>query len=514
MVTSDDCWVFFCLVLIPSFFKHFLIFQLLYLNFKSFFQMKKIFKFFILPLFILIVGFVLFLSIKYSPTYVYRLLKYNTADVFDCQYFHNRVIKASDSVFQFERAIDEPFVESLFNEELMITGYESFDDWAKASQTTAMIFIHRDTILYEKYYNGFDRDSLFLSQSVAKSFISTLIGFAIDEGLINSVYDPMTDYIPELKARDGRFENITIHDLLMMQSGLKYNESKIPWTNIHSPFHDEAVGYYHEDVRKLILEDVQYGIEPGQEFQYNNYNTSYLGLIIERVTGKTVSKYLEEKLWSRIMEYDALFSVDSESNGFEYMPSRLVARAIDYARFGRLFLHEGNWNGEQIISKDWSRVAISEDQNINRDIYPDYCRDGCSRDYYKYQWWGHTNCDSTFHFFANGNLGQAIYVVPEDELIIVHCGNANGLFSPDDLWHAARCFKYRDFHQSIINNGVEETIELFKSDNSQSFDEQFIDAVAFGYKFSGKKEDARLLFEFNAKMFPHSEKAIRRLSEK
>ena len=91
---------------------------------------------------------------------------------------------------------------------------------------------------------------------MAKSFISLLIGFAIQDGYIQSIADPMTKYIPELKERDSRFEKITIKDLLMMRSGLKYNTSTLPFLNIHAPWHDEAVGYYHEDVRKLLLEKV------------------------------------------------------------------------------------------------------------------------------------------------------------------------------------------------------------------------------------------------------------------
>ena len=86
------------------------------------------------------------------------------------------------------------------------------------------------------------------------------------------------------------------------------------------------------------MENVEIGSEPGKTFQYNNYNTSYLGLIIERVTKKNVSEYLEEKLWTQIdTEYDALFCLDSKKSGFELMPSMLVARAIDYAKFGTTF---------------------------------------------------------------------------------------------------------------------------------------------------------------------------------
>ena len=320
--------------------------------------MNKVIKIIVATPFILLILMLVALSIKYSPVYVYRLITQNVADINDYQHYENRTIKCAQNAFQFIESQNKEYVENLFLERVTQSGFKTFDEWAEKSQTTALIFIRKDTILFEQYFNGFTRDSYFHSQSMAKSFISFLIGAAIDDGFIFSVNDPMTKYIPELLQRDKSFSKITIRHLLEMRSGLEYNTSYIPGTNIHTPWHDEAVGYYHPNVRKLLLKNVDIDSEPGKAFQYNNYNTSYLGLIIERATHKTVSEYLQEKLWSQVMEYDALFSIDSKKAGFEYIPSRLIARAIDYARFGRLFLYEGNWNGNQIISKEWVVESI------------------------------------------------------------------------------------------------------------------------------------------------------------
>lgn len=361
----------------------------------------------------------------------------HVADVHDYKNFENRIIQGAESAYSFEVNHDESYVESLFGKTVKRSGFNSFEEWAETSQTTALIFIRKDTILYEKYFNGFSRDSYFHSQSMAKSFISFLIGAAIDDGLIQSIKDPMTKYIPELKDRDPRFANITIKHLLEMRSGLSYHKSYFPGTHIHSPWHDEAVGYYHDNVRRRLLKEITIDRDPDLDYEYNNYNTSYLGLIIERATQKTVSVYLEEKLWSKIMEYDALFSIDSKKSGFEYMPSRLIARAIDYAKFGRLFLQQGDWNGKQIISQDWVVNSIQEDQSIDRADYPKWFGDKCNHTYYAYQWWGHTTCDSSYHFFASGNLGQNIYVIPQQEIIIVHCGNSNEYYNDADLRRVA-----------------------------------------------------------------------------
>lgn len=397
---------------------------------------KAIIRVVLTPILILFLALAM-LSILYSPVYVYRLLSQNVADVYDYQLYENRIIKGADSVFQFIEQKEKDYVEALFADRVSRSGFKSFDEWAEKSQTTALIFIRKDSILYENYFNGFSRDSYFHSQSMAKSFISFLIGAAIDEGLISSVEDAITVYVPELLERDSRFGEISIKNLLEMRSGLKYNTSYIPGTYIHAPWHDEAIGYYHPNVRKLLLEKVEIESEPGDVFQYCNYNTSYLGLIIERATKKTVSVYLEEKLWSKIMEYNALFSIDSKKSGFEYMPSRLIARAIDYARFGRLFLNEGDWNGQQIISKNWVIESTRENTSTARDIYPEWFGNECKRIYYTYQWWGHANCDSSFQFAASGNLGQNIYIIPAKEIIIVHCGNSLEHYSDFDLWHIA-----------------------------------------------------------------------------
>ncbi len=400
--------------------------------------MNKTIKIIVFTPIIFVVLVLAVLSLKYSPVYVYRLMTQNVADIYDYQLYQNRTINGADSAFQFMTSRDEEYVEGLFQERVSRSGFKTFDEWAEKSETTALIFIRKDTILYERYFNGFTRDSYFHSQSMAKSFISFLIGAAIDEGLITSIEDSITKYIPELQLRDIRFNHITIKHLLEMRSGLEYNTSFIPGTYIHAPWHDEAVGYYHPNVRKRLLKKVKIATGPGGTFQYCNYNTSYLGLIIERATKKTVSEYLEEKLWSKIMEYDALFSLDSKKSGFEYMPSRLIARAIDYARFGRLFLHEGNWNGNQIISKDWVLASTRENKAIPRNIYPGWFGSGCKKVYYSYQWWGHSNCDSTFQFAASGNLGQNIYVIPDKETIIVHCGNSLEYYGDFDLWNVAQ----------------------------------------------------------------------------
>tara|TARA_A200000159_G_scaffold89755_3_gene83278 strand:+ start:72486 stop:73625 length:1140 start_codon:yes stop_codon:yes gene_type:complete len=366
----------------------------------------------------------------------------HVADIYDYQFFPNRSIEGRELASQFESKSKEQFIESLFEKRLGVSGFNSFDDWVSGSETTSLIVIQKDEIIYEKYFNGFTRDSYFHSQSMAKSFISFLIGVAIDEGLIKSIDDSIVKYIPSLAERDIQFRNITIRHLLEMKSGLRYTTHYIPFTNIHSPWHDEAVGYYHNDLRSRLLNDIEVENAPGELFEYNNYNTSFLGMIIENATGKSVSNYLEEKLWQQVMEYSALFSLDSRESGFEYMPSRLIARAIDYARFGMLYLNDGQWQGKQLISASWVNQSVSEISNSSPEIYPDWFNSyNCERTYYSLHWWGHINCDGTKQFFATGNLGQNIYVIPDLQIVIVHTGNSLKYYGDQDMWHIAKLLR-------------------------------------------------------------------------
>jgi CubicO group peptidase (beta-lactamase class C family) len=179
---------------------------------------------------------------------------------------------------------------------------------------------------------------------MAKSFASTLVGVAIDEGYIKSVDESITNYIPELLGKDERFKAITIRNLLTMSSGIKYEDGgDLPW----SEEADDTKTYYSTDLRELALNCRIEG-KPGEYFEYNNYNPLLMGMILERATGMRVSRYLQEKLWKPVgMEADGSWSLDSTSSGFEKMESGVNARARDFARFGMHAVCPGGQLGGQ-----------------------------------------------------------------------------------------------------------------------------------------------------------------------
>ena len=367
----------------------------------------------------------LVLALIYPPEYIYRVLVWQESDYGD--YIHNfpqRSLKAASSPFIFEMAADEDGVSRVFESVIGVDdfGVKDFDTFLEGSGAQAFIVIQDDKILYEKYFNGAQRDTLLTSFSAAKSYDSALIGIAVAEGYINSIDDPVTDYLPELAERDPRFEDITIRHLMMMASGLDFQEMRPALFN-----GDDPLTTYYPDQRQAALEFTEIVDQPGEYFRYNKYHPQLLGLILERATGMTVSDYMQQKLWEPIgAEFDASWSLDSEGSGFEKMEAGLNARAIDYAKFGRLYLEGGAWNGTQVIPAEWVTESTQVDPATQRaDYYPDEMGQTLFNDlngYYKYMWYGLYRGEDGYDFAAEGDHGQFIYVSPAKNLIIVRNG--------------------------------------------------------------------------------------------
>lgn len=186
-----------------------------------------------------------------------------------------------------------------------------------------------------------------------------------------------------------------------MSSGLKYNERGFfPWD-------DQLRVYYSLDIRQLARR-ARRAEPPGVHFHYNNFNLVLLGMVLERVTGSTVSAYLQDKIWMRLgMESPASWSLDSLQSGMEKMESGLNARAVDFAKFARLYLRHGDWNGQQIIPESW----VIESTTVEPDAR---WRN------YRYLWWIPRSGNG--RFMAVGNLGQFIYVAPDRDCIILRFG--------------------------------------------------------------------------------------------
>lgn len=388
--------------------------------------MKKFFKHLVLSLLSLIGVLVIYGSIAYSPGYVYRVLAWQDSDAFDWQKFPSHPLTASPALYHFASTPD-PCVEELLTQ---LSGADDWDSFMETNGTQAFIVLQDGAVLYENYYNDTQRDSIVTSFSVAKSFSSALIGKAIEEGFIHSVDDPITTYLPELARRDPKFNEITIRHLLLMASGMEYTEMRPLLFN-----GDDPLTTYFPDQRKIALENTFIIDLPGQNFQYNKYHPQLLGLILERTTGMTVTQYLQTRLWDPLgMEYDGSWSTDSIESDFEKMETGVNARAIDFAKFGVLYLNGGDWNGTQILPKAWvdesTQPLLPENYS---DYYTDYVKTMPGQGYYKYMWWGMARDDDSYDFTAEGDKGQFIYVSPENNMVIIRNGTKYGVSSHEWL---------------------------------------------------------------------------------
>ncbi len=340
--------------------------------------------------------FILSVSFLLTSCQLSRYVFYNFADIKDYKKFPSRPLQSDSLKFLFH-ATNHAKIPKAIND-------VPFDRYLEENKTVAFLIIKNDTIQYEKYFEGYDQESIVPSFSMAKSVTSILIGCAIDEGLIKSVDEPITNYIPELK--ENGLEKVTIKHLLQMTSGIKFKES------YYDPFGDAASFYYGRNLRKKIAK-MEVKTEPGTRFEYISGNTQLLGLVLERaLLDKSVTQYMQEKLWTPLgMEYDASWSIDRKKDGLEKTFCCLNACARDYAKIGRLYLNKGNWNGKQIVSQKWVEESTKLDTAAG------------SAQFYQYQWW---LPQPGVDFMAEGILGQFIYVSPAKDLVIVRLGKKEG----------------------------------------------------------------------------------------
>ena len=333
-----------------------------------------------------------------------RAMVWRESDVGDQHRFPARRIPAGAGVSPLRAGVEADLTVSGEGKEL--------DELVRGTDTLAFLVVHEDRLVQERYFDGATRETLQTSFSAAKSFVSTLVGIAIDEGLIGSVEDPVTDYLPELAARDPEFRKITLRDLLTMSSGIRYREGGFPSLG------DDTYTYYGVDLRDLALNETRVEQPPGIAWQYNNYHPLLLGLVLERVTGTTVSDFMATRLWQPLgAEADATWNLDSERSGFEKMESGLNARPVDYARFGLLFLHNGVWNGRRIVSEAWVREATGAEPSTDAAYYYGY----------RYFWW--LDVERPGRFYALGKYGQYIYVAPDADTVVVRLGRDSGVGS-------------------------------------------------------------------------------------
>ncbi len=269
----------------------------------------------------------------------------------------------------------------------------------------AFLVIKNDSIQYEEYWDTYSEHSITSSFSMAKSFVSILVGCAIDEGKIKSVDQAIGDFIPQYN--EGENKKVTIKHLLNMSSGINFDEDYI------NPLAYPARGLYGDDITKLTL-SYKPTSEPGKKFEYLSGNTELLAFVLEKATGKKLSDYASEKLWQPMgASSNALWSLDHE-NGTEKAYCCINSNARDFARFGKLYLDSGRWNGKQLVNEQYVLNSIVPADLTNKE--------GNNIDHYGYSWWL-INYKGHQIFYARGILGQYVISIPDKNLVIVRLGH-------------------------------------------------------------------------------------------
>lgn len=269
--------------------------------------------------------------------------------------------------------------------------------------TIAYVIIKNDSIWFENYYDGFNENSKSNSFSMAKSYVSGLMGKAIQEGYIKSLDQPVSDFLPEFS--EGKAAKMTVGDLSSMASGTNWDEA------YYSPLSITTRAYFTDDLETVIL-GLNVVKEPGKSYKYSSGDTQMLAMVIEKATGKKLYDYLSESFWKPLnSENPTLWQVDSKDLDLVKAYCCIASNAKDFARFGKLYKDHGKWNGKQILDSAFVAKSI-------KPRFPESPE-------YGYGWWLKEQDGKNF-FMMRGHLGQYVIVEPNDNVIIVRLGHSKG----------------------------------------------------------------------------------------
>lgn len=319
---------------------------------------------------------------------------HNTANIDDYKDFDNNIVLANKA---------QPWVEHELYNKIELT--DTLQTELERYQSIGFFVAKDGKALLEYYWDDYSAESLTNSFSMSKSIITMLLGKAIEQGYIQSLDQPITDFLPEFL--DDEFgKKCTIGDLSAMRSGYDWNE------DYYFPLNPTAKAYYGRNIEKQML-NRSFIKEPGGEFNYLSGDTQLLAIILKRAVGISVSQYLQEEFWQPMgMEKDAYWSKDRKE-GMEKAYCCLNSNVRDFGKFGQLLLQQGNWNGKQILDSAFVQKMVTP----NYEAFP---KGQPAR--YGYSIW--TDYEHQPNFYGlMGHLGQRIIVIPSENIVIVRLGH-------------------------------------------------------------------------------------------
>jgi CubicO group peptidase (beta-lactamase class C family) len=278
-------------------------------------------------------------------------------------------------------------------------------DFLERTYTNALLILKDGKVVTEIYRNGSNDRTRFMGWSMTKSVTSTLVGAALADGLIKSLDDPITRYLPELKG--SGYDGVTIRQILQMRSGVDYEE-RYDFANpgVAARNHINALV---KNVARFVdpARTIKRAHKPGEKFAYKTIDTAVLGWLIERVSGGSVAAYTARKLWEPIgAESDAFYIMDGPPGvGREFSGAGFNATLRDWARFGQMILNGGVADGRRVLSEEWVKMASASAGPSN----PPFGG-------YGFQWWTLANSQA---FSAVGLQGQYVYVDPATRTVVV-----------------------------------------------------------------------------------------------
>ncbi len=353
-----------------------------------------------------------------APQYTQEGFKHWFANIDDYTIFYNDTIHTDSIEILPTGTIIAPNAEDL--------------SYLEKSPTVAYLVIQNDSIIFEKYYDDYDKKSISGSFSMAKSVVSLAIGKAIEQGYIKGVKQKVKDFYPQWNTSFKGYD-MTLEDLLTMSAGIRWREMYV------NPYNITTSAYYGNDLDGLCKK-MEMETQPGTRWEYQSICTQMLGMILTKSTGKPVAQYVEEILWKPLqMENSALWSRDKEG-GHNKAFCCLNATARDFSKLGMLVLHNGKYNSISVIDSAYIYAATHP---ANALTYR-----GKRLSHYGYQFWILNHKGMHIPYFC-GILGQLILVIPEKNAVIVRLGKGIGI-SLDEYGHYKDVYRYVDIGMRLL----------------------------------------------------------------
>ncbi|MBT4705857.1 MAG: serine hydrolase [Flavobacteriales bacterium] len=295
------------------------------------------------------------------------------------------------------------------------------EDYHAEYQSVSFIVAHKESIVYQRYWQEFTENDVSNSFSMSKSIVSMLIGIALKRGEIESLDTPLYYYLPQYETELGK--EVTLEHLMTMSSGFNFDEDYL------NPFAFPARAYYGDNLEKL-MEAYEPSTESGKVFRYQGGSSQLLAMVLGAATRTSISNYAYKHLWNPIGAERAAFWALDQGDGMEKASCCFYSTARDFTRLGQLYLNQGNWDGQQIVDSSFVSNSIRAADLVTED--------GDKNKTYGYQWWVGEHRGLNF-FYMRGIKGQYVLVVPEKELVITRLGRkrhyVEDRIHPEDVYH-------------------------------------------------------------------------------